>query len=189
MHYDYSPGLGGYTEELLAIAASTVASRASDAREAFNIFRFNKAKIEQPEVLVRIRMHDVTPAFNAAFVALKGYAIGPFAPDGKDMKSDEQLKMHDELFKRFKEAYKLLPASAKAPDTSRTTPSTTPSTTLSTGFRRILPVRTDNLGPLFSSGGTADTQSDTPPAASTFPIVPVAIAAAGLAAILLMRKK
>jgi hypothetical protein len=181
MHYDYSPGLGGYTEELIAIAVSTVASRASNAREAFNIFRFNKAKIEQPEVLVRIRMHDVTPAFDLAFKALKGYAIGPFAPDGKDMKSDEQIKMHDELFKRFKEAYKLLPDSAKAPD-----PSAPPAP--STGFRfpptgfRVPPV--GPLGPL-----TADTQSDTPPAASAFPVVPVAIAAAGLAVILLMRKK
>ena len=45
MHYDYSPGLGGYTEELIAIAASAVAPLASNEREAFNIFRFNKAKI------------------------------------------------------------------------------------------------------------------------------------------------
>jgi hypothetical protein len=186
MHYDYSPGLGGYTEELIAIAVSTVASRASNAREAFNIFRFNKAKIEQPEVLVRIRMHDVTPAFDLAFKALKGYAIGPFAPDGKDMKSDEQIKMHDELFKRFKEAYKLLPDSAKAHD-----PSAPPAP--STGFRvpptgfRVPPTGFRVLGPLGPL--TADTQSDTPPAASTFPIVPVAIAAVGLVAVLLMRKK
>ena len=187
MHYDYSPGLGGYTEELIAIAASTVAPLASNEREAFNIFRFNKAKIEHPEVLTRIRMHDVTPAFNAAFIALKGYAIGPFAPDGKDMKSDEQLKMHDELYKRFKDAYKLLPASAKVPDTSRTTVPSTGFRVPPTGFR-VPPV--GPLGPLFTPREplTADTQSDTP-AASTFPVVPVAIAAAGLAVILLMRKK
>jgi hypothetical protein len=42
--------------------------------------------------------------------------------------------------------------------------------------------------PADDEGGSADTQSATP-AASTFPVVPVAIAAVGLVAVLLMRKK
>lgn len=179
-HYD---GLSGAVEDLMAMAVGAVASQAPTVEEAFNLFRFNKAKIERSEVLSRIRTHDVTPAFNVAYEAIKVFVVPPAvftAP--KDMKPDEQIKVHDDLFNKFKDAYKKLPASAKAPAALPPAPST--------GFRNFTVPR-GPLGPLTSrfSSGTADTRSDTPPAASAFPIVPVAIVAVGLGAFLLMRKK
>ena len=178
-HYD---GLSGAVEDLMAMAVGAVASQAPTAREAFNIFRFNKAKIERPEVLSRIRMHDVTPAFDAAYQAIKVFVVPlAFATAPKDMKAEEQIAVHDDLFKKFEDAYKKLPAAAKAP-AAPPPPPTRPTFTVP----KRVPLT--DLNTLFPKTTAAGAQG-TPPAASSFPIVPVAIAAAGLAAILLMRKK
>ena len=176
-HYD---GLSGPVEDLVAMAVGAVASQAPTAREAFNIFRFNKAKIERPEVLSRIRTHDVTPAFDAAYQAIKVFVVPlAFATAPKDMKAEEQIAVHDDLFKKFEDAYKKLPAAAKAP-------AAPPLPAPSSRFPRF----TGPLGPFTAREPlTAGSQGTAPPAASAFPIVPVAIAAAGLAAFLLMRKK
>lgn len=176
-HYD---GLSGPVEDLVAMAVGAVASQAPTVEEAFNLFRFNKAKIERPEILARIKAHDVTPAFNVAYEALKGFVV-PFAilTAPKDMKPDEQIKVHDDLFKKFKDAYKKLPAAAKAP-------AAPPLPAPSSRFPRF----TGPLGPFTAREPlTAGSQGTAPPAASAFPIVPVAIAAVGLVAVLLMRKK
>ena len=174
-HYD---GLSGAVEDLMAMAVGAVASQAPTAREAFNIFRFNKAKIERPEVLSRIRMHDVTPAFDAAYQAIKVLVVPlAFATAPKDMKAEEQIAVHEDLFKKFEDAYKKLPPAAKAP--AAKAPAAPPTFTVP----KRVPLT--NLNTLFPKT-TAGAQSATP---SSFPIVPVAIAAAGLAAFLLMRKK
>jgi hypothetical protein len=170
-HYD---GLSGPVEDLMAVAVKGAASQAPTVEEAFNLFRFNKAKIEHPEALARVNAHDVTPAFNVAYEAIKPFVV-PFAAftAPKDMKPDEKLKVHADLFNKFKDAYKKI-APPKA-----STPPTAPTFTVPKRGALI------NLTSRFPSG-TASSQGTTP---SAFPIVPVAIAAAGLVAVLLMRKK
>jgi len=180
MHYDYSPGLGAIPAMPSPEAAAFVPfipqmqegiTKKYTSYQIYNLIRFNDPDIGGPKAGVagfpRLtqRMKANTPPF--------GYEIGFFGVREAFKKAFMPKKfknsdLNSKLYKDFKAAL---------------------------GVVRLLPLPGGALPPPGAGADTndnenidegANTQGATP---SAFPIVPVAIAAAGLAAILLMRKK
>lgn len=187
MHYDYAPSLGALPAmpAMPSAGAALFApftpqmqdgiARNLTAYQIYNLIRFDDANIGGPKAgvagfpLLTQRMRNNEP--------LKGGYTMPFYGVREAFKKTimprgfKNPDLNSKLYKDFKAAL---------------------------GVVRLLPLPGGALPPPGAGADTNDnentdenkagSQGDTP-AASAFPIVPVAIAAAGLVAVLLMRKK
>jgi hypothetical protein len=203
-HYDYlSPhmaGLAGHVEDLASFAVKSVAEHVGKNREAaWNYFRFGVADLSKAEREGRIAgWKDLTPAFKVAMDALKPFMFPhAFWMDLKDFKLEDRLRLQADLKSKFNAEWaKAFPSSA-APAAA---PAAAPTSLLSlsrTGMLSQSPVSRIPTGPLgprsgASGGGIGPQGGDTggdDDKKSPFPVVPVAIGAAALAALLLLKRK
>ena len=195
-HYDYfSPGLAGPVEDLMAVGVKTVAKSvgsSSNRDQAWDYFRFNKTGLAQGEKDLRIaEWRDLSTPFKVAMDGLKGFHF-PLAAftDLKDFKLQDRLQVQADLKKKFDDAWaKAFPASAQAPASPATSSPQLSRTGLVIDPRVSLlaarPLVPASAGPSSTGGGSSGGEDDKK---SSFPVVPVAIGAAVLAVILLMRK-
>jgi len=175
MHYDYSPGLGALPAMPSPEAAVFVPfisnmqdgiSKKRTSRQIYNSIRFNDPNIAGANLTRRMTANSpLKGGYEPIFYGVREGFKANFKP-----KTNRDLNV--KLSRAFNAALavvRLMPLPGGAPP-----PPPPPD---------LLPTDDDD------EGGSAGTRGDTPPAASAFPVVPVAIAAAGLAAFLLMRKK
>jgi hypothetical protein len=201
-HYDYlSPhmaGLAGPVEDLASAAVKGAAAHVGSNREAaWNYFRFGVPDISASAAEGRIKGWEanattaarLTTPFKTAMDALKSTVypldsltkeIPPKPVHLNKFSLAARLKIQEELKKMFDAEWaKAFPSSAPTSPFSRTGMFTVP---------RLPTLPLAPAGAGASSAGSSSTGGDDDKK-SSFPVVPVAIGAAALAAILLMRKK
>ena len=193
-HYDYlSPhmaGLAGPVEDLASAAVKGAAAHVGSNREAaWNYFRFGVPDISASAAEGRIKGWEanattaarLTTPFKTAMDALK-LVVYPVESVTKGHLNKfslaERLKIQEELKKMFDAEWaKAFPSFAP---TSPTSPFSR------TGMFTVPRLPTLPFAPAGAGASSAGGDDDKK---SSFPVVPVAIGAAALAAILLMRKK
>jgi len=206
-HYDYfSPqGLAGPVEDLMAVGVKTVArsvGSSSNRDQAWDYFRFSQMGLPQGEKDLRIaEWRGLSAPFKAAMEALKPFMFfHAILTDLKDFKFEDKLRLQADLKSKFDAEWaKAFPASAQAaqaPASASTSLlsriSTVPLTQRATLLvdRPFVPsgasAAGSGMGP--SSTGSDDGKNDDGKK-SSFPVIPVAIGAAVLAVVVLMRKK
>jgi len=201
-HYDYlSPrmaGLAGPVEDLASVAVKSVAEHVGKNREAaWNYFRFGLPDISASAAEGRIKgWTNLTPAFKVAMDALKPFMF-PLATftDLKDFKLEDRLRLQADLKSKFDAEWaKAFPASV-APAAAPTSPF---SRTGMLSQSLVSRIPTGPLGPssgasagagIGPQGGDAGAGGADGGAGSKFPVVPVAIGAAALAAVLLLARR
>lgn len=206
-HYDYlSPhaGLSGFDASALMQTGAKIVAQAigSDKtkEQAWNFFRFGDMAISEAERLRRFEAWtQLTEPFKIAMQvqaqidlpaeASASVVSGKGPLDPANLTLDQKSKVQRTLKGYFETEWRKLfgapvPPAATSPLLSRTGVVIDPRRQLST--RLVLPpTRLDapaGAGPSSTGGGGGDDKK------SSFPVVPVAIGAAALAVILLMRK-
>jgi hypothetical protein len=207
-HYDYlSPhmaGLAGHVEDLASVAVKSVAEHVGKNREAaWNYFRFGVADLSKAEREGRIAgWKDLTPAFKVAMDALKPFMFPhAFWMDLKDFKLEDRLRLQADLKSKFDAEWaKAFPSSAAPAAAPAAAPTSPFSRTGMLSQSLVSRIPTGPLGPRSGAsagagigpqgadagGGDAGGAGG---AGSKFPVVPVAIGAAVLAALLLLKRK
>lgn len=204
-HYDYlSPrmaGLAGPVEDLASAAVKSVAEHVGKNREAaWNYFRFGVADISASAAEGRIRGWEanattaarLTTPFKTAMDALKVVMyplesftkeLPPKAVSLNKFSLSARLKIQEELKKKFDAEWEKAFPSSAAPAT------TSPfSRTGMLSLPLVSRIPTGPIGPS-SDAGIGPQGGDAGGAGSKFPVVPVAIGAAALAALLLLKRK
>jgi hypothetical protein len=188
-HYDYlSPhmaGLAGPVEDLAAVAVKSVAERVGKNREAaWNYFRFGIPDISASAAEGRIKgWTNLTLPFKAAMDALKPFMF-PLAiiTDLKDFKLEDRLRLQADLKSKFDAEWAKAFPTAAAPAAAPASPFSR------TGMFAVSRLPTGPLAPA-GAGASSAGSSSTGATEKKFPVVPVAIGATVLAALLLLKRK
>jgi hypothetical protein len=193
-HYDYlSPhmaGLAGPVEDIAKAAVKSVATHVGNNREAaWNYFRFGLPTISASAAQDRIRSWTITPAFNAAMNALKPLVLPRlFLVDLKDFKLEDKLHLQADLKRKFDAEWAKAFPSSVAPAAAPAAAPTSPFSRTDMLPSLVSRIPTGPLGP--SSGASIGPQgAGGGGAGSEFPVVPVAIGAAALVAVLLLARR
>ena len=192
-HYDYlSPhmaGLAGPVEDLAAGAVKGAAAHVGSNREAaWNYFRFGIPDISASAAEGRIKgWTNLTTPFKAAMDALKPFMF-PFAifTDLKDFKLEDRVRLQADLKSKFDAEWAKAFPSSVAPAAAPTSPSRFIRTGMFTVPRGLPTGPLVPAGAGASSAGPSSTGGDTE---KKFPVIPVAIGAAVLAAVLLLSRR